>query len=111
MLFVQSSEGNLLQVDAWSQILRNKNVCETIGPVGKKLSKVHKADVHVFSDSVPCLGKQAMNMPEIKFTERLKKHLSYFKEIAKRISGEQNQLWFHIFLGKATKEIMLKINE
>ena len=37
-------------------------VCETIGPIDNALSGMHEAEVQVFSDSVPCLGKQAMNM-------------------------------------------------
>ena len=36
---------------------------------------MHEAEVHVFSDSVLCLGKSAMASPEIKFTERWIEHL------------------------------------
>ena len=43
-----------------------KKVCETTGPVDNELSKMHEAEVHVFSDSVLCLGNQAMNMPDTK---------------------------------------------
>ena len=50
-------EGNLLQVDHSSQILRDKKVCEAIGPVDCALS----AEVHVFSDSVLCVGNSAMS--------------------------------------------------
>ena len=63
-------EGSLLLIESPSEIFRIKEVCETSGPVDNELSKVHEADVHVFSDSIPCLGGPAMNMSEIKFTER-----------------------------------------
>ena len=53
--------------------------CETITSIDKELSKMHEAEVHVFSDSVPCLGKSAMTTPEIKFTERWKEHLECYK--------------------------------
>ena len=58
--FVQIAEGNLLQVDTLSQILRKQKVCETMSLFDGKLSKMHDAKVHVFSDSVKCMGKGAM---------------------------------------------------
>ena len=69
MLFAPSAEGNLLQVETSSQILKEKRVCETIGPFNSELLKMQEAEVHVFSDSVLCMGKQAMNEPEIKFNK------------------------------------------
>ena len=56
MLFTMGAEGNLLQIESPVQILRKKEIRETIGPVDIELSNVHEADVHVFSDSVLCLG-------------------------------------------------------
>ena len=103
--------GNLLQIESPCQVLRNKEVCETIGPVDNELSKVHKADVHVFSDSVLCLGKQAMNMPEIKFTERWKEHLEQYRESARMIDGDKVQFVFHTSLGRKTNEIVREIDE
>ena len=79
----------LLQIESPFQILRHKEVCETTGPVANELSKVYKADVHVFSDSVQCLA-------EIKFTERWKEHLAYYKDIAKRTDGETFQFTLNI---------------
>ena len=67
--------GNLLQIEPLFQILRNKQVCETIGPIDNELPKVQETEVHIFSDSVLCLGELAMNTPEIEFTERLIEHL------------------------------------
>ena len=75
MLSAMNAEGNFLQVEYWSQISRVRKVFETIGPVDKELSKMHETEVHVISDSVLCLGKQEMNMPEIKFNIRWKEHL------------------------------------
>ena len=67
-----------------------------MGPVDNELSKVHEADVHVFSDSVLCLGKQAMNMPEIGFTEIWKEHLEYYKDTARRTDGKHSIHFSHI---------------
>ena len=69
-LFTMGADSNLMQDESPYLILRNREVCQTIGPVDTELSQVHEADVHVFSDSVLCVVKQAMNMPEIKFTGR-----------------------------------------
>ena len=46
--------GKLLRIKDSSQILREKQVCETIGPFDSELS----TEFHVFLDSVLCLGKQ-----------------------------------------------------
>ena len=43
-------------------------------------------------------GKPAMNMPEEKFTERLKDHFEYYNDTAKRIDGKRIQFIFHVFL-------------
>ena len=59
------------EVATSSQILRKQRVCETIiSPFDGELSKMHEAEVHVFSDSVLCMGKQAINEPAIKMTTR-----------------------------------------
>ena len=50
-------------------------------------------------------------MPEIKFNSRWEEHLTYYKETAKRIDGEQIKCIFHIYLGDKTNEIMLRIDE
>ena len=75
--------------------LAKQTVCETIGPFDGELSKVHDADVHVFSHSLLFLGK---HMREIKFTERWKEHLACCKDTAKRVDGEYIQFIFHMFL-------------
>ena len=64
-------------------------VCETMCPFDGDLLKIHEAEVHFLSDSVPCLGKSAMASPEIKFTERRKEHVEYNKDAAKRIDRAQ----------------------
>ena len=51
------AEVNFLQVEYSSQIVRDRKVCGTIGPVDSALAKMHEAEVHVFSDSVVGLGK------------------------------------------------------
>ena len=45
-------------------------VCETLYTFDSELSKMHETEVHVFSDSVLRIGKEAMNEPEIKFDKR-----------------------------------------
>ena len=70
-------------------------VGETMGPFDGDLLKMHEAEVHFLSDSVPCLGKSAMASPEIKFTERRKEHVEYNKDAAKRIDRAQIQFRFH----------------
>ena len=73
--FNQKAEGDLLQVDISSLIFKNKRVCETIGPFDGDLSKMHEVEVHVFSDSVLCLGRGTMSEPDAKFTKRLNGYL------------------------------------
>ena len=87
-----------------------KEVCETIGPVDNELSKVHEAGFHVLSDSVIFLGKQALDMPEIKFTEGWKEHVGYCKD-TKNFSWNQIQFVFHLFFGAKTNEMVLKLDE
>ena len=57
-----------------------KKFCETVGPVDHEW---------VFSDSVPCLRKQAMNI-----TEEWTQYLAYYKKSARRVDGAQ--IPFHI---------------
>ena len=99
-----NAECNLFADWVPCQILRNKSVCETTGPIDNELSKMHEAEVHVFSDSVLCPGKSATASSEIKFTERWKEHLEYYKETAKRIDGKHIQFKFHIVPGTKTNE-------
>ena len=70
----KKTEGNLLQVDTSSQILRRQRVCYTIGPFDGYMSKMREADVHVFSDSVVNLGKAALHSPKIKGSRVLPGH-------------------------------------
>ena len=97
--------GNLLQIESSSQICETKKVCETIRPVDSEVSKMHEAEVHVFSDSVLRLGKSAMNEPEIKLTKRWIEYLVHCKESARRFDAEQTQFNFHKFPGSKTNEI------
>ena len=48
--------------------------------------KPHDAEVHVFSDSVWCMGKGAMSEPEVRFTWRWNDYLEQYRESAKRVS-------------------------
>ena len=101
MLSVQKAEGNLLQVDNSSQMLRKQRFCETTGPFDGELLIVHEAEVHVVSDSNLCMGKQTMNETEIKFiTKRWNAYLVQFWESARRVDGEQTQFLFHVFPGR-----------
>ena len=62
---------DLLQVVNSSEILSEQRVCGTLGPFDEELSKMHEAEVHVFSDSVLCTGRGAMNEPDAKFTKKM----------------------------------------
>ena len=84
VIYLMNAEGHLLQIESPFQILRNREVCETRGPNDNELSKMHEAEVHVFSNSLLWLGKSAMNESEMKFTERWKEHLVHYKESARR---------------------------
>ena len=55
--------------------LVKKKVCETIGPIVNELSRMHEAEVHVFSDTVLCLETSRVKESSIKFIERWKDHL------------------------------------
>ena len=88
MLFVQKAEGNLLQVNTSSQIWRKQRVCETLTPFDGELSKMQDAEVHVFSDSVLCMGKGAMNEPAVKFTKRWTDYFEHCRGSARRLPGE-----------------------
>ena len=111
VLYQMKAEDNLLQIESPFQILRNKQVCETIRPIDNELSKMHAAEVHIFSEPVLCLGRSAMTTPEINFTERCKEHLEYCKDLAKIIVGQTIHFAFHIFFGAEPNEIMLKSDE
>ena len=50
---------------------------------------MHEAEVHVFSDVVLCMGKQAMNEPEIKFTRRWNDYLEQYRKSARMVDGEK----------------------
>ena len=69
---------------------------------------MHDAEVHIFSDSVYCMVKGAMNEPEIQFTKGWNDYLEIYKEFARIIDGEKIQF---IFLGKKTNEIAREIDE
>ena len=75
MLYQMKAEGDFQQIESPFQILRNKTVFETIGPIDTELKKMHEDEVHVFSVSVLLLGNSAMTSPEIKFTERWEEHV------------------------------------
>ena len=106
--YQMKAEGNFLLIEYPFQILRKK-VCETMSPIDNELSKMHKTNNHVFSDSVLCLGKSTMTTPEIKFTERWKEHIQ--KDITMIIGGEPIQFTFLILLGANTNDITLRIDE
>ena len=100
MLFTQKAEGNLLQVDAASQILRKQRGCETISPVEGELSKMYDAEDHVFSDFVLCMGKGAMNEPEIKFANRWNDYLEQYRDSARIIMERRFTSYSTYFLAK-----------
>ena len=50
-MFFLKAKGNLLGVDTPSRILRQQRICETMGLFDGELSKMHEAEVHVFSYS------------------------------------------------------------
>ena len=60
MLCQLKAERNHLQIESPFHISRNKKVCETISLTDNGLSKIHEAEVDVFSHSALCLGKSAM---------------------------------------------------
>ena len=73
--------------------------------------KMHEAEVHVFSDSVLCMGQGAMNESEVMFTQRWNDYLGQYRESARRTGGEKSQFVFHIFLGAETNDMVLRIDE
>ena len=107
---MSKAEGKLLQVDTSSQILRKQWICEATGPFDGKCSKMHEAEVHLFSDSVFMHGKSSDEVSELKFNNRWKDHLEQYRESARVIDGEQIQFRFHMFLGE-TDQIMPNIDE
>ena len=52
---------------------------------------MHDAQFHLFSDSVFCMGREAMNEPEVKVTIRWSDYLEQHKGSARRIDGETIQ--------------------
>ena len=96
MLHLQKADRNFLQVDTSSQILRRQRVCEAISLFDGDLSKMHDANVHVFLDSVSCMGKGAVNEPVVKFTKRRTDYLEKNMECERRLDGEKIQFIFHI---------------
>ena len=41
MLYQINVEGNVLQIESPIQIFRNREVCESIGPIDTELSEIH----------------------------------------------------------------------
>ena len=73
---------------------------------------MHEAEVHVFSDSVLCLGKSAMTSSEIKFTKKDGKSiLSTTKTPQRELMENQVNSHVHIFSCARTNEVMLNIDE
>ena len=52
-------------------ILLQKPLIRTNGPFSGELSNALEAEVHVFTDSVRCMGKQAMSEPAIKMHQKM----------------------------------------
>ena len=104
MLFTMGAEGNLLQIQSPCQILRNKK------GVWDDWSNRQRV-VEVFSDSVLSLEMQAMNMQEVKFTERWNEHLECCQGSAKGSEGKHTQFIFHLFPGAKTNENVFEIVE
>ena len=82
-----------MQVDTTSQILKKQRICETIRLFDGELSKMHDAEVH---GSCLCIGKGAMNEPEIKVTKRWTDYLEQYRESARRRHGEKTVRVPHI---------------
>ena len=72
---------------------------------------MHDAEIHVFSDAVLSMGKQAMNEPEINFTRRWNDYLEQYRKSARKIDGEKIQFIFHMLPGAKTNDIVLEIDE
>ena len=72
---------------------------------------MHDAKVHVFSESVLCLGKGEMNDPVVKFTKRWTEFFEHCRESARRIDREKIKFVFHVHLGKKTNELKREIDE
>ena len=72
---------------------------------------MHDAEVRVFSDSVLCMGKEAMNEPGVKFSKRWVDYLEQYKESARIIDGERFSSCSTYFLAKKTNEIVREIDE
>ena len=106
MLSLQKAEGNILKVDTSSQMLGKHRIWETTCLFDWALSKIHDAEVHVFSDSVLCMGKGAMHELEDKFTRRWNDYPERYRESARWNDGEKGQVVFTIFIGKKTHEIV-----
>ena len=57
---------------------RSRCVCDTIGPVdSESCRRCTRREVHVFSDSVLCLGKSATGVPDLKFTPKWTGNLEF----------------------------------
>ena len=86
-----------------------KRFVRQFGPVDIELSKVHEAEVHVFSDSVLWVGNQAMNMPEIKFNIRwMSTSCNTRNPQGELMENTFNSCWT---FGSTTNEIVLRIDE
>ena len=109
MLYQMQVEGNLLQAagnrlltESPHEIMRNKKICETIGPIDNEVSRMDEAEVHIFSDSVSCMGEGASHMPDLRFTQMWKENLRNYQNVAMRINGTSIQFIFHMLPGATT---------
>ena len=110
MLFAMNAEATSCLSSTGLRTCKTKGFV-TIGPVDTELSKKYEAEVHVFSESVLCMKKSAVNLPEIIFNKRWHGHLEQYRGSARRIDGEPIQVRFHQFLCSKTNETVLKIGE
>ena len=68
----------------------HKDIWNNVSPLDKKLLKMHAAEVHVFSDSVLCVGSQAMGETSGHVAkQRLDEHLECDTEVARGIDGKR----------------------
>ena len=90
---------------------KSKCLWDNLSFFDEGLSKVHDAEVHVFSDCVLCKGKGAMNEPEVKFTKRWTGYLEQYKELARKSKDKKLSSYSTYFLGRKTNEIVNEIGE
>ena len=84
---------------------------EKFRPTNNELSKLHEAEVHIFSDSVLCIGEGANAESNEEFAKLRVDNLVHIPKRGTRIYGHRVRFLFHMFPAARTNETTKDIDK